>query len=198
MKKDWAHEGRGSGFVDHLALSHTVRANQCWLDDDAPFVQSRRHGTDVFELVTDPTSHVVDGDYLLDRVRSVTALRESHLKSRVQGPRGQLHVERVDADRVRAQLLVGARRFRKDEYARALVDHRTFLRDEVHSVENRIYQKRVIAAIGGDRLVQIFTEVEPCGCPVLPSETRIDAVDRRSHDLEIVAIRIDILSRRLQ
>src|SRR5260370_42708019 len=133
-------KGRGSGFVDQLTLSHAVRAERYWLGGDAPFVRSRRHGTDVFELVTDPAGYVVDGDYLFDRVRSVTALRKPHLKSRVQGPRGQLHVERVDADRVRAQLLVGACRFRKDADARALGDHRTFLRDEVHSVETRMYQ----------------------------------------------------------
>src|SRR5260370_3196566 len=132
-------KGRGSGFVDQLTLSHAVGAERYWRGGDAPFVRSRRHGTDVFELVTDPAGYVVDGDYLFDRVRSVTALRKPHLKSRVQGPRGQLHVERVDADRVRAQLLVRARRFRNAEAPPALVHPRTFHHHDRHYDANRTY-----------------------------------------------------------
>src|SRR6266849_10212880 len=67
-----------------------------------------RERTNVFELVPDPASDVVRGDYLVDRLRSLSALGRTHLQRPVERLRGYLDIKRIDAESVRPQLLMGA------------------------------------------------------------------------------------------
>src|SRR5713101_2415323 len=67
-----------------------------------------RERTNVFELVPDPASDVVRGDYLVDRLRSLSALGRTHLQRPVDRLRGYLDIKRIDAESVRPKLLMGA------------------------------------------------------------------------------------------
>src|SRR6266568_6623666 len=67
-----------------------------------------RERTNVFELVPDPASDIVRGDYLVDRLRSLSALGRTHLQCPVDRLRGYLDIKRIDAESVRPQLLMGA------------------------------------------------------------------------------------------
>src|SRR5260370_40728018 len=67
-----------------------------------------RERTNVFELVPDPASDIVRGDYLVDRLRSLSALGRTHLQRPVDRLRGYLDIKRIDAESVRPQLLMGA------------------------------------------------------------------------------------------
>ena len=71
--------------------------------------QPRRYRTYVFELVADPAGDIIRGNGLVDRGRSLGPLGLVHLKSAVDCLRGHLNIERIDAQHVIAQLLVGAR-----------------------------------------------------------------------------------------
>src|SRR5712691_4431728 len=67
-----------------------------------------RERTNVFELVPDPASDIVRGDYLVDRLRSLSPLGRTHLQRPVDRLRGYLDIKRIDAKSVRPQLLMGA------------------------------------------------------------------------------------------
>jgi hypothetical protein len=55
------------GAVRFLSTPVRALAELC-LGRGRPFVQARGHGTNVFELMTDPAGHIVYSDYLFDRV----------------------------------------------------------------------------------------------------------------------------------
>ena len=58
------------------------------------------------------------------------------------------------------ELLVGAGVLGQDRHARAFVDHRTLLGDEVHAVEHRVDHQHVVVLVGGDRLLEVVAELE--------------------------------------
>jgi hypothetical protein len=73
------------------------------------YAQRRRHRTDVFELVADPACYIIRRNCLIDRTRSLIPLGLVHLESAMQGPRGHLNIEGIDAQCVVAQLLMCTR-----------------------------------------------------------------------------------------
>ena len=69
---------------------------------------------------------------------------------------GDVDIEGVDAQRVRAKLLMRAGGLREDQHTRPLIDHRPLFRDEVHSVQNRIDKQNVIRLECGNRSIDIL------------------------------------------
>jgi len=69
----------------------------------------RGQGSYVFELVVNPSRHVVVRHDLVDRHRSLASLGLAHLKRAVDRPRRHLDIERIDAQGMSTQLLVCTR-----------------------------------------------------------------------------------------
>src|SRR4051794_4795814 len=81
-------------------------------------------GADVRELIVDPVARIARGDDPLQAVRTARPLALVHRQRRVDRVGELLDVERVDRQRVLAQLLVRARVLAEDADAVALVDQR--------------------------------------------------------------------------
>ena len=103
----------------------------------------------------------------------------------------------LDADAVRAQFLVSAGRLGKDQHSRTLIDDRSLFGHQVHAVENRIYQQYVIGPIGGQRAMDVLSKVKPGGFPGFVTEPGIDPGNGRPHQLQVLPVGVDVLSRRL-
>src|SRR5260370_17623014 len=65
-----------------------------------------RERSNVFELVPDPASDIVRGDYLVDRLRSLSALGRTHLQRPVDRFRGYLDTKGIDPEPVRPRPLM--------------------------------------------------------------------------------------------
>src|SRR6266545_1095719 len=87
-------------------------------------------GLDVAELVVDPVAGVARGHDLLEALRTPAALLPRHGEGAIHRVRLLLDVERVDRQRVLAELLVSTRVLRQQADAVALVHERALLRHQ--------------------------------------------------------------------
>ena len=109
-----------------------------------------------------------------------------------------LDVERVDRQRERAELLVRAGVLGEDQHAGAFVHERSFLRNQVHSVDDGVDEEDVVLLVGGDRLGEVVGNPEIDGRPPRVGELVIHLARRtvdRSNVLRIVG---DLLPGRVQ
>ncbi|CAB5030308.1 unannotated protein [freshwater metagenome] len=87
---------------------------------------------------------------------------------------------------------------REDRNTVALIDERTLLGDEVHSVEHCIDQQHVVLAVAGHRLFEIVAQLELDRHPVGRTVAQVDDCDERLDLLEVLGVLGNVGPRRHQ
>jgi hypothetical protein len=101
-----------------------------------------------------------------ERTEAHSALGASDAPERqrlVQGVGRLGDIERLDAERLRPELVVGAGVLGEHEHAGSLVQGRTFLRNEVHPVAHRVDEQDVVGPQRRHRARKIVVHVEHDG-----------------------------------
>jgi hypothetical protein len=99
-----------------------------------------------------------------------------------------LDVERVDRQRVLAELLVRAGVLREDRHALAPVDDRSLLGHQVHAVEHRVDEQHVVMLVGRHRLLEVVSQLQLDGHPVGRAVTVVDDRHERLDPLEVLGV----------
>ena len=111
---------------------------------------------------------------------AAAALLGRQLEGREQRVGGPLHVERVDAERPGAELLVGAGVLGEDDHAVALVHQRSLLRHEVHAVCERVHEQNVVVLVPGHCLGEVIVNAQVDGLPGVRAVAVVDLARRRA------------------
>ena len=121
-------------------------------------------------------------------VAPAPALAGLHRQRRVDRVGELLDVERVDRQRVLAELLVGAGVLGEDRDALALVDDRPLLGDQVHAVEHRVDEQHVVVLVGGHRLLEVVAQLQLDRHPVGRAVAVVDDRHQRLDALEVLGV----------
>src|SRR5918999_2851835 len=133
----------------------TSPASSTWLRDPPVSVISGRNSSprspqglvEIVQLTVDPLPDAVCAHVGADALVTPPAFTRRHHERVVQGLRLLGDVEGVHRYRPLAELLMGTRVLGQNENAVALVHERRLLRDEVHTVENRVHEQDVVLLV---------------------------------------------------